>query len=261
MEDRSMKILKILFVAMLIVVCNSCGHNDYIGNDIRLWEDTDIWAFAKSLSKHNFEEADDLLLRNIININLQESKYGETLLHWAVLNDDYEAVVFLVDHGANPNVHNTFNGESPMIAAAFSNADDKILSYLLLKKGNPNDYVHEDEILSNGRSIETPLTSAAFTSIEKTKMLIKAGADVNFSVIPGHTPLYVSALKTTTDVLEYLFFDCNANYRKTFIVTINGDTTNFVSLLKNKYITAEPDKIVVDSIIHYIENKHRRDPL
>ena len=62
------------------------------------------------------------------------------------------------------------------------------------------------------------------------------------------------------DVLEYLFFECKADYNNSYVVTIDtGDTLSFRDLmLKRRIVTAE-DSIVAKRIIDYIDAQSRKE--
>lgn len=238
-----------LLLLMTIVSCSE--EKKHLGYDIELWKDTEVWNFASYISNNDFEKAEELLSCNSYDVDFREPKFGETLLSWAILNDNVEAVNFLLDHGANPNSHNTYNGESPMTDAAGGFHSVEILKYLLSHGGNPNDYVKETENLSY-RSKETPLTKAASTSLEKTKMLVEAGADPNFTIEPGMTPFYKAAHRI--EVLEYLLLNCKFDYRKTFIETIDGDTLFLKEILEKDKVAYRRDSIRIKRILKYIDD-------
>lgn len=243
-----------LFTLLLVIVsCSEFSLFDYLGDNIKLWKETEIWDFAKSVSKNDFKKAEEILSRDNIDVDYREPKFGETLLTWAVLNENFEAVKFLVEHGADPNSHDTYNGESPMTAAAAGFRSLEILRYLLLHGGNPNDYVKEDEKLTY-RSIETPLTQAACLNLEMTKLLVEAGADPNFAVEPGITPFTKAALWTNMDILEYLLLNCSFDYKKTYIVTIDkGDTLFLKQLIQDDEAIYQTDSIRQKRLIKFID--------
>jgi hypothetical protein len=243
----------LLFLLQVFVSCKETNNN-FLAGDIELWRDTEIWNFAKCISNEEYEKAEQLINNNLFDVDFREPKYGETLLSWAVWNDNIDAVKFLVEHGANPNAHNTYDGLSPVTDASGGHNSTLILDYLLRHGGNPNDYVKENEVLTYGRSYETPLIKAAFVSIEKTKLLTNAGADANFAVKAGYTPLSQAALGTTMDVLEYLLYNCKIDYKKTYIVTMDTqDTLYLKDIIKTNNVVYQQDSIKVKRILDYID--------
>lgn len=249
------KYILFIFVTQMMVACIG-WEKDYLGYDIELWKDTDVWDFAKCISKGEFERAEKILRDHSIDIDFKDPKFGETLLYWAVFNDNIDAVKFLVEHGANPNAHNTCNGTSPMVLASSRFNSIEILKYLLEHGGNPNDYVKENEVLSYARILDTPLTKAAFFSLEKTKMLIKAGGNLNFSVKPGRTAFFNAAISTRIEILDYLLFNCKLDYKKTFTITIKGDTLYLKEIMKNNPILHPKDSIVFKRINDYLDARY-----
>lgn len=247
------KLLFVLIILYSFVSCKNWKH-EYFADDIELWENTEFWDFAKCVSKNQFAKAEQLIRKSNIDVDYREPKYGETLLSWAILNDNVEAVKFLVDHGANPNIHNTFDGKSPMIDATGGFNAIEILEYLLLHGGNPNDYVSESENVEN-RSRETPLTSAALFSMEKTKMLVEAGADANFAVEEGWTAF--NRATSRLDILEYLLLNCDFDYKKTYVVTVDTKDTLFLKeLIKKDEVAYRQDSVRAKRILRYLEKKY-----
>ena len=257
-----MSACKYICILVVLAIVGCSGKRDYLGDDIRLWKETEAWELARCVSKNNFAKAEKILAKGQIDVDFREPRFGETLLFWAILNENIDAVRFLMNHGANPNAHDTYRGVSPIAIASDYFIRSDILEFLLAHGGDPNDHVKRNETLSYLPSEETPLIRAAFTSLEKTKMLVAAGADVNFFVEADHhdTPLLSAERKMAPDVLEYLFFECTADYKNSYVVTIDtGDTLSFRDLmLKRRIVTAE-DSIVAKRIIDYIDAQSRKE--
>ena len=243
-----------IYILILLSIISCSGEKNYHGDNIRLWEDTEAWELAKCISKNDFEEAEKILSQERIDIDFREPKYGETLLFWSVWNAHIDAVKFLISHGANPNAHDTYNGDSPIAIASDYHIRSDILAYLLAHGGNPNDYVKRSEKLSYAATGKTPLIRAAFTSLEKTKMLVKAGADINFSVEPGYTPLISAERKMSLEVVEYLLFEGKADYKKSYVVTMDtGDTLYLKDLIQKRRLITADDSISAKRIMNYID--------
>jgi len=100
----------------------------------------------------------------------------------SIFNNDYASAKALLDVGADPNLRDKHRGATAVIDAA-ANQDSRYLKLLLSYKGNPN--VIENKIVQDDDSrLQTVLTSAISysdpNSLEKIKLLIDAGADVNY---------------------------------------------------------------------------------
>ena len=89
---------------------------------------------------------------------------GYTALHLAVLRDDVGLVRTLLANGANPNVHVT--------------------------KGSPVKYLSQEYALSSRLAGATPFWLAAkYVETEMMRVLAEAGADIEFPIDAGTTPL------------------------------------------------------------------------
>lgn len=141
-------------------------------------------------------------------------------------------IQFLLSKGANPNLHDYFDGQSPItLAAGYYGEDIKMLKLLLEYGGDPNDHTLDSDSVTDMRSMSTPLINAATNDLEKVKLLIKAGADINLAVESGQPPLFRAIMNNRADVIRYLVIDQKADFRQVFIVTIQGDTLDFKDLL------------------------------
>lgn len=210
---------------------------------ISLWEDTPAWEMAKAVKKGDTAKINAILNEGTIDIDYRDPIYGQSLLAWAVCNQKIEMIRFLLQKGANPNLHNTFNGRSPIVLACGDRlADIKILELLLEYGGDPNDYVKKTEYVTYQHWTETPLKEAANIDLKKVKLLIEHGAKVDFTPVPGETPLYRAIGRGYTDIIRYLLMEANADYRKAFIVNIEGDTLDFDYLLEHMIYIKEDKK-------------------
>lgn len=106
-----------------------------------------------------------------------QGKYGLTALHWAVMEDDVQAVNILLDAGADPNwywrVPNGTDAVGPPVWLAASKNHHEALR-VLLKRGGTVNTVYQS-------------TSALMAALENkdlaaAKILLDAGADINFQV-------------------------------------------------------------------------------
>ncbi len=148
-----------------------------------------------------------------VDIDHQEPKFGNTLLMLAVMNLQYASCKTLLELGADPNKHNTYDGSTALIqAAAIDNCDGDNSAFLklLIKHGAD---VNEIEIGDRevGNTIrKSPLlvacsdVSQAGSPIDKVKLLVEAGADVNYQDEFNHFPLREALIQKHYDVVLYL---------------------------------------------------------
>ena len=69
-------------------------------------------VFRNALADHDFALAEQLVSKNPDLIRLTNT-LGETALHWLAVEDDTEAVHWLMKHGADANTRNKFG--TPML--------------------------------------------------------------------------------------------------------------------------------------------------
>lgn len=142
--------MKVLIYAFQLALFISCGDRDTIvdksklnGNDYRLFQETPIWNLAKAVQDENVEEIKRIVKKDSVDVNYQESKFGHTLLILTIKNQHLNSCKTLLELGADPNKHDTYDGSSAIIDAAAINSiegvDVKFLKLLLEHGGNPND--------------------------------------------------------------------------------------------------------------------------
>lgn len=237
-----MKNIGFLFLVIVFFSCQ-VPKEKMTGRNIRLWQDTPAWELAKAVRAGNTSRVNEILLKDRINIDYREPKYGQSLLFWAIWHNKTDMVQFLLSKGANPNLHDYFDGQSPItLAAGYYGEDIKMLKLLLEYGGDPNDHTLDSDSVTDMRSMSTPLINAATNDLEKVKLLIKAGADLNLAIEPGCPPLYSAITSNRADVIRYLVMEQKADFRQVFVVTIQGDTLDFKDLLSKLMMRSSKDK-------------------
>lgn len=243
-----------LFICVVIISATcSCGggKKEYMEDDIRLWKDTPIWNFAKSLDEGDTVLAAKMFKIENFDIDVREPKFNQTLLIWAVQNGYSDVVRFLLLHGANPNACDS-RGETSLMLDCFLNKDTTITRLLLDFGADPNSCIVESE-----KSMpKSPLYNAASNSLEKVQMLIKAGAEVDKSLGAGETALLNAVTWNRFDVIWYLLAQCNANSQKAYAVVLSGDTVKFIDMIGlNPYDHTPENEEYIKNIKDYIK-KH-----
>jgi ankyrin repeat protein len=74
------------------------------------------FALGMALLRHSIRSV-ELLVDHGANVNVHDSIQGDTPLHSAALDPDAKYVLYLLDHGADPNVRNE-DGKTPLMYAA-----------------------------------------------------------------------------------------------------------------------------------------------
>jgi ankyrin repeat protein len=212
-----MKKLTILFLIFMLFSCNekreTNDNNNLLGTDYRLFRDTPVWKLAEAVSDQDLDQIEKLVKKDKYDLNFKELKYGKTLLMLATLNEQFKSFKKLLELGADPNIHDNYDGSSAMISAAAINGDrddnTKFLRLIVKFNGNVND-VEEGKRRNDNLSRMTPLMVASgcinkiVSPLKKVEFLVKEGADVNYTSEFSQTALGQALLCNNYDVVIYL---------------------------------------------------------
>ena len=157
-----------------------------LGDDYRLFQGTPAWKLAKAVKRQNVKAIRHQVEDLKIPIDYKEEKFGSTLLILAVNTNKKKSVETLLSLGANPNLYDGSTGNvkrnSVYYASYFPRPSADILKLLLQYGGDPNTTEQGYWINHFGEKVEarnTALSEATFNGLEKVKILVEYGADVN----------------------------------------------------------------------------------
>ena len=192
-----------------------------LGSDPRLFQGTIAWDVALAIHDDNSNKVREIVNKNKELISFTDPYYGETLLAFAVYNLKYNSAKVLIDMGADPNKFNNSNGRTPLMEAIRIRGNDfkNYPSYLILllkHGGNPN---LPSKKIDYGPAPASPLfMTCGDGNLEYVKILINAGADVNYQTESGETALYAAIISANPDLVYYLITH-GADYKKPFRIT------------------------------------------
>lgn len=153
--------------------------------------------FASAVSNGDREK----LERQVRNVDVNQSgSCGVTFLAWALVHQEKKSFSFLLEHGANPNIQFTDNGKvregdsgsltkeifgkgSSVTCLSAQMVDPWYLDQVLKHGGNPNLFNHYSSFRPNPLAACITLADVRDEKswrTENVKLLIAAGADVNF---------------------------------------------------------------------------------
>ena len=215
-----------IIVLVMTVCLTGCMVKDKqppIGMSPEIFSNTPGWKSAKAIMNDDTVSLSKELERNPDLITLKDPYYGFSLLFTAVLNNRIKSTEKLLKAGFDPNlVSDTIHGEgtTPMMPVAyFNDISPKILELLLMYGGNP-DSKQRFSFRMIGYNMEVQdtinrhaITDAAGTDIEKVKLLLNYGADVNPK--EGLSPLYMAVALDKMEIALYLL-ENGADYNEKY---------------------------------------------
>lgn len=126
-----------------------------------------------------------LLLKEGADVNAVNQVGGTPLLLASQTHENYQVVMALIRAGADPHT-STADGITPLMQAALYNKNPEVISKLL----SLGSYVNQ----VNDKSVSALMFSCLEPSVEKVKLLLGAGADINAQSYRGVTPLMWAAM-------------------------------------------------------------------
>jgi hypothetical protein len=236
--------MKKLFVCLVIFLFIGCNNREtivdkkkLIGYDYRLFQNTPAWELAKAVEDEDTIKIKEEVLKNKINVNFREPIFGNTLLILSVGNNNFESVKILLELGADPNLGDLYRGSCGTIAAAHNN-DPKYLALLLKHKGNPN--AIENMPFKEGDDVRETALLASINlldpnSLKKVKLLVEAGADINYSnegpEVYTKLPLADAITARKMDIVLYLL-EKGADYKRVIYTRIDNEQIFILEALR-----------------------------
>ena len=203
-----------------------------------MYKHTPAWSLAKAVEDEDTTEISKQVLQMHISVDYRDPKYKQTLLMLATSTNKIESVKKLLELGANPNAHDDstkYFGESAvLLACRFPRPSSKILALLLKYGGNPNSTacgVQENGLGEIVPMREFALSAAVFSSFEKVKLLVDAGANINYETTTESCAIENCMIHGRMDIMLYLL-QKGADYRRKFTE---------IDLDKPDYFTFEVD--------------------
>ena len=162
--------------------------DSYRGWDVCRFQGTKAWNLAKAIDDQNIREIRRQVVVLKVPIDTKDRKKLFTPLMYAVFNNNIQSVKVLLELGADPNIPTDSISDkgdnSVIIASRYSDISIEILKLLLKYGGNPNSTECGRNYDMDGDWI--PARSSALScavsisgEIEKVKILVEAGANVN----------------------------------------------------------------------------------
>ena len=192
-----------------------------LGKDIRLFRNTPVWKLAQAVDKENVDKIRLLVKNKNMPIDFQEPRFGHTLLIWATRVGKEKSVETLLELGADPNLQNHYDGDNAIIEASdFAHyskdwCNTNILKMILKYGGDPNSVsvVKVNDGINKGiYGGKTPLMNASSNCLKKVKILVDAGAEINYINEYGYSALKTAFVQQKADIVKYLLIEKKADF-------------------------------------------------
>lgn len=193
--------------------------------DYHYFNGTIALELAKAVQANDSAKVKSEILINNVPVDYKPERNGITPLMLAAFQNKLLAAKSLLESGANPNLYsNEYIGGSErfnavLMASRYFTASPEMLKLLLEYNGNPNSQERGTTTGMSGNlepAWEFALYLAATHSLEKVKLLVEAGADVNKKAHDSNGTALMSALKNQRfDIVLYLL-ENGADFKKTY---------------------------------------------
>jgi serine/threonine protein kinase len=142
-----------------------------------------------------------IIITNGVNVNAKD-EYGNTPLHMAVYNENYELIDLLIRKGANINLLNKERKVPLHLAMDIGTPDSKNntkLAAFLINRGASLKIYHPV-----GNSNLLHLSTSLFADKNFIEFLLNKGVDINAKNDNGNTPLDIALMGSQVEVIKLL---------------------------------------------------------
>ena len=253
-----------VFLGTYYYFSNIYQPEEMLGKDIRLFRNTPVWKLAKAVDKEDVEKINYLVKNKNVPIDFQEARFGQTLLIWATYCGREKSVEALLKLGADPNLQDHYDGDNAMLIASGSSfysenwCRSNLLRMILQYGGDPNSQTFRIQNEREDYGGKTPLTKASGVCLEKVKLLVDAGADIDYiSENSSNNPLRGALLRKKVDIVKYLLIEKKANYHNAETsITIQGDTITVLKRLRDWTFPLDSEEYKIKmEIVEYMKEQ------
>lgn len=254
-----MRVNRLFWLLISLVSCQTT-QMDLTIQDIEIFEGTPAWDLAKALDENNIEVTKQILSNDASLVDYQEPKFGITLLIRAALTENYTAVCYLLENNANPNIIAGIGGTALFYAVSHSwhdakaNENPKFMKKLLEYGADPNITFCAPETIGETSPTEcgtSPLMHATQRGIQKVKLLVEGGADIDYKTELGKTAAIKALLHKKIDVAHYLIVENKAKVTDPYYFYELGTTRI------NSQISHLPIKLLEDWLFEIGSIEHK----
>ncbi|MBJ2183865.1 MAG: hypothetical protein JFR38_05045 [Muribaculaceae bacterium] len=221
-----MKVTNKIAIILICVICAGCLNleKNIRWGDINLFKDTPAWELVCAVEFGSTKKIERILEENPELVYYKEPQWGLTPLHRAVGKRKYKSAETLLKSGANPNVRLNngwpliFDAISPEWGTNYGKKDLRMLELLLKYGADPNFNMEGDSTFNNGNPDISPLIFAnrPLSKIDKTKLLVEHGADINYTTRHGANAATMALRYGLIENAHYLIVEKGADISKPY---------------------------------------------
>ncbi len=220
--------LKWLIISIMLCSLSACSQNKGPGYGWDLFKNTPNWELAQALKQEDSSKIKELLKNSSININFQESVFGQTLLHLAIGNDELISTRILLENGAKVNIRDSDDASAIHEASEYPRLRKNavpILSLVIRFGAKVNDTLIDVKRGHDTVAFEVPLMEAA-NNLPCAKLLLENGASPYFKAYGGYGPWTLMLSDNIFDgiyVAKYIIIDKGMLIPNPITSTINPE--------------------------------------
>lgn len=226
-----MKLFFSLFFQLLIG-CNVHNKGKMTIRDIEIFRNTPSWDLAQAVEVEDVSKIKEILKNDTSLFNYQEPLYGATVLMRACGIRKWRSAKQLLESGVNPDIVSKEGTTALFVAiqdpwyARLPDTDPKFVQLLLEHKANPNINFYPPKRKGYSGPVEygtSPLMFSILWGFQKTKLLLEAGANLNYKTELGKTAASESLLMEEVDAAYYLIAEKKADVSQPYFYTEIGN--------------------------------------
>lgn len=248
-------------ILMIFISCTfaACSQNLGPGYQFSLFKNTPSGELAKAVEREDEKKIIKILSDKNVDINFQESKYGNTILHLAIANDKLRSTEILLQNNASYNIRS--NDSSAAIHEAVSIIKSKKNAYkilkLLINYGADVNKLRVGPIDKKGTLGYFMPLEGAIEDLECSKLLLEHGANPYFRT--GNTyfvwffMLLMGDIHDNIYVAKYMIVDKKMLIPNPLSYTIDKRPLDILTLLNDLDFSKDPKRQKAkEEIVEYL---------
>ena len=196
-----LKSIALIGTSLILLSCDETGNGIGRGKTGEFFKDPKVIELINAAANGDIRKI-DLLVKQGVDVNTR-GKDNMTPLLWMLQSRNREGFKCMLEHGADPNVQ--AEGRYSVMWFVAGGDAPEFLKLALEHGGNP------DLVDPYGKRTLI-LESVEHGRMENVKLLIVAGANLNFQDGTGTTPLHGAAYQNYYDII-YVLLQAGADYR------------------------------------------------